>query len=61
MLDSVSSVAAFATQASIQKTSQQVDLAVLKKVQDLQEQQGINALKLIDSAVVSPNKIDVYV
>jgi len=61
MLDSVSSIAALATQMSSQKTTQQVDLLVLKKVQDLQKQQGLNALKLIDSAVVSADKIDVYV
>jgi len=61
MLDSVSSVATSATQMSSQNKAQQVDLAVLKKVQDLQTQQGLNALQLIESAVVSADKIDVYV
>lgn len=60
MLDSVSSVAAFATQMSTQKTAQQVDMAVFKKNQDMQEQQGQNALQLIESASVPASTIDVH-
>lgn len=61
MLDSVSSIAAFATQMSIQKTGQQIDAAVLKKAQDMQEQQGQNALQLIESASAPASTIDVHV
>ncbi len=61
MLDSVSSIAAFATQMSTQKTAQQVDMAVFKKNQDMQEQQGQNALQLIESASVPASAIDVHV
>jgi hypothetical protein len=61
MLDSVSSIAALATQLSLQKTAQQVDMAVFKKAQDMQEQQGQNALQLIESASAPVSSIDVYV
>ncbi|MDO9103817.1 MAG: YjfB family protein [Methylovulum sp.] len=61
MLDSVSSIAAFATQLSTQKTAQQIDIAVLKKAQDIQVQQGKAALQLIASSTVSANSIDVHV
>jgi len=63
MLDSVSSIANLATQLSAQKTGQQVELAVLNKVQDLQKQQGEAVLKLMESATVPApaTGIDVYV
>lgn len=61
MLDSVSSIAALATQMTTQKTVQQVDMAVLNKAQDIQKQQGEAALKLLESATVAPNSIDVHV
>ncbi|MBD9359332.1 YjfB family protein [Methylomonas fluvii] len=61
MLDSVSSVAALATQMSTQKTGQQVQVAVLAKAKEMQEQQGQNALKLLESASVPANGIDVRV
>ena len=61
MLDSVSSIASLATQLSSQKTAQDIDAAVLKKAQDLQVQQGKDAVQLIASAVVSPGKVDVQV
>ncbi len=61
MLDSVSSIAALATQLSSQKTAQEIDVAVLKKAQDIQDQQGKQAMQLIASSVVSANKVDVYV
>ena len=48
MLDSISSVAALATQMANQKTAQQVDIAVFKKAQDLQEQQGQAVIQLIN-------------
>lgn len=60
MLDSVSSIAAFSTQMSTQQTAQQIDIAVLKKAQDMQEQQGKDAIQLIDSSSVSANRVDVY-
>lgn len=63
MLDSVSSIANLATQLSAHKTGQQVELAVLNKVQDLQKQQGEAVLKLMESAAIpaSATSIDVYV
>ena len=62
MLDSVSSIAALATQMSNQKLAQEVDMAVLAKAQSIQKQQGENALQLIASAaVVTPERVDVHV
>ncbi len=61
MLDSVSSIAALATQMSTQKTAQQVEVAVLAKAKELQDQQGQNALKLLESASVSASSVDVRV
>ena len=61
MLDSVSSIAALATQLSSQKIAQEIDVAVLKKAQDIQVQQGKQAMQLIASSVVSANKVDVHV
>lgn len=60
MLDSVSSIASLATQMSIQKTGQQVQLAVFNKVQNIQEQQGQAVLQLMESATVPAQTIDVY-
>ncbi len=61
MLDSISSVAALATQMANQKTAQQVDIAVFKKAQDLQEQQGQAVLQLINDSAVPAQRIDVSV
>ncbi len=61
MLDSVSSIAAFATQMSQQKTANEISFAVMEKAQNIEKQQGQAALALINSAVVSANKVDVYV
>lgn len=61
MLDSISSVAALATQMANQKTAQQVDIAVFKKAQDLQEQQGQAVLQLINDSAVPVQSIDVRV
>jgi hypothetical protein len=61
MLDSVSSIAALATQMSTQKTAQQVEVAMLVKAKEMQEQQGQSALKLLESASVPTNGIDVRV
>lgn len=61
MLDSVPSVAALATQMSTQKASQQVGVAVLAKAKEMQEQQGQNALKLLESASAPTSGIDVRV
>lgn len=59
MLDSVSSIAALATQMSTQKTAQQVEVAVLKKAQDIQEQQGEAILQLMESSATPAQSIDV--
>ncbi|OAI12196.1 MULTISPECIES: YjfB family protein [Methylomonas] len=61
MLDSVPSIAAFATQLSNQKTGQQLEVAVLNKAKELQEQQGQAALKLLESAATPAGGIDVRV
>ncbi|NJA04749.1 MULTISPECIES: YjfB family protein [unclassified Methylomonas] len=61
MLDSVPSIAAFATQLSNQKTGQQLEVAVLNKAKELQEQQGQAALKLLESAAAPAGGIDVRV
>ncbi|WP_026602912.1 YjfB family protein [Methylomonas sp. 11b] len=61
MLDSVSSIAALATQMSTQKTAQQVEVAMLVKAKEMQEQQGQNALKLLESASVPNSGIDIRV
>ncbi len=61
MLDSISSVAALATQMANQKTAQQVDIAIFKKAQDLQEQQGQAVLQLINDSAVPAQSIDVHV
>jgi hypothetical protein len=61
MLDSISSVAALATQMANQKTAQQVDIAVFKKAQDLQEQQGQAVIQLINDSAVPAQSIDVHV
>ncbi len=60
MLDSASSVASFATQMAVQKNAQQVQLAALNKVQDLQKQQGEAVIRLMESAVIQVQSIDVY-
>lgn len=49
---------------SMKKTGQQVELAVLNKVQDMQEQQGEAAIQLIESTITpvpATTSIDVYV
>jgi len=61
MLDSVSSIVGASTQMATQNTARQVDIAVLKKAQDMQNQQGKDAIQLIASSVVTANKVDVYV
>ena len=63
MLDSVSSITSLATQLSAQKNGQQVELAVLNKVQDWQKQQGEAVLKLMESAAVTTptTSIDIFV
>ena len=51
MLDSVSAL----------KTAQAINVAVLKKAQDIQNQQGNNAVQLIASSVVSARNVDAWV
>jgi len=46
----------------MQKTSVQVNVAVLKKAQDLQDQQAEQVMKLLAStAQVNAHSVDVYV
>jgi hypothetical protein len=61
MLDSVSSIASLATQMSTQNLAQQIDFAVLKKAQDIDVQQGKDAIQLIASSTVPVSSIDVHV
>jgi Putative motility protein len=60
MIDSLSGVANMALALQQQKLAQQIDVAVLKKNQDIQEQQGQAALQLLESAKIT-NGIDVHV
>ncbi|WP_157844939.1 hypothetical protein [Methylocucumis oryzae] len=46
---------------SQQKTANEISFAVMEKAQNIEKQQGQAALALINSAVVSANKVDVYV
>lgn len=51
-----------ATQMSMQKTSTQINVAVLKKAQDLQHQQAEQVMKLLAStAQINEHSLDVYV
>lgn len=50
MLDSVSSIASFATHQANLRTGQQLEVAVLNKARELQQQQGQDMLKLVASA-----------
>lgn len=59
MVDSISGGANVAIALQQQKLSQQIDIAVLNKVKDVQEQQGQSALKLLDSAKITQG-IDVH-
>jgi hypothetical protein len=60
MLDSTSSIAALATQMSAQNTSQQAQVDVLKKAQNVQDQQGLDALQLIASSKTPTTGVDLY-
>jgi len=61
-MSDITSIASMATQMSMQKTSAQVNVAVLKKAQDLQDQQAEQVMKLLAStAQVNANSVDVYV
>lgn len=61
MVDSINGVANLAIAMQQQKIAQQTDIAVFKKVQDVQEQQGQAVMQLIDSAQVSSSGIDIKV
>lgn len=61
MSDSVSSLTSLATQLSALKTAQAINVAVLKKAQDIQNQQGNNAVSLIASSVVAARNVDAWV
>lgn len=61
MIDSISSVASLAIAMQQQKTAQDVEMAVMSKVQDLQQQQGEAVLQLLDSAAVPATTIDIRV
>ena len=60
MVDSISGLSHVATTLQQQKISEGVSTAVLKKTQDIQEQQGLAALQLLESAKI-PQGIDVHV
>ena len=61
-MSDITSIASMATQMSMQKTNTQVNVAVLKKAQDLQDQQAEQVMKLLAStAQVNANSVDVYV
>ena len=60
-MDSVSSVASLATAMHQQQLAQQINLAVVNKSQDMMEEQGQALLKLIESAAVTTQGIDVHV
>ena len=61
-MSDITSIASMATQMSMQKTSAQVNVAVLKKAQDLQDQQAEQVMKLLAStAQVNAHSVDVYV
>jgi hypothetical protein len=59
MVDSVSSLANVAVAMQQQKISQQINIAVMNKAQDLQEQQGQAVLQLLASTNISQG-IDVH-
>jgi hypothetical protein len=59
MVDSVSSLANVAVAMQQQKLSQQINIAVQNKAQDIQEQQGQAVLQLLDSANITQG-IDVH-
>ena len=65
MTDSIAGVGTpgFATAYKSAQTEQAKEVLMLKKMQDNQEQQGENAMKLLNSAtnVVSASKVDVRV
>ncbi len=61
MIDSISGVANLAMVMHQQKTAQDVEIAVINKVQDVQKQQGEAVLQLLDSASVPATTIDVRV
>jgi hypothetical protein len=46
---------------STQNLAQQIDFAVLKKAQDIDVQQGKDAIQLIASSTVPVSSIDVHV
>lgn len=60
MVNSVSSIASLATQMQMQKTAQDVNIAVFKKAQDLQEEQGQQVIQLLESTNVSATGVDVH-
>ncbi|NOT12401.1 MAG: YjfB family protein [Methylococcaceae bacterium] len=60
MVDSISGLTHVAVALQQQKISEGVSTAVLKKTQDIQEQQGQAALQLLESAKI-PQVIDVRV
>lgn len=63
MSGSISSITSLSTMMQQQKVAQQLEVTMLKKAQDIQEQQGEAALKLLQSAAPSAanSSIDVYV
>lgn len=61
-MSDISSITSLATQMTTQKTAMQVNVAVLKKTQDLQDQQAEQVMKLLAStSKVNSQNVDVYV
>ena len=60
MVDSISGLTNVAVALQQQKTAQQVNIAVLNKAQDVQQQQGQAVLQLLDSANIAQG-VDVHV
>jgi hypothetical protein len=52
MVDSITGLSQVATALQQQSLSQQVSVAVFKKAQDIQQQQGLAALQLLESAKI---------
>jgi len=61
-MSDISSIASMATQMSMQKTSIQLNVALLKKAQDLQDQQAEQVMKLLAATSQgNAQSVDLYV
>lgn len=65
-MSDINTIASMATHMTMQKTAEQVNIAMLNKAKELQEQQGQQVMALLASSTpttssVTANKVDVYV